>query len=130
LLILCLSLGAGTLSAEPSASTTPAAEHPDQSCRILIDPSARLTLEEVVAQLQLFQRLDSLSYRAPTTEQAIWLQINLPPYAQPHWLWFYAPRMQYLDFYLLRDTELERHVATGELRPFSARPLADRAYVF
>ena len=130
LLILCLSLGAGTLWAEPAASTTPAAEHPDQAWRILIDPSARLTLEEVVAQRQLFQRLDSLSYSAPSTDQAVWLQINLPPYSQPHWLWFYAPRMQYLDFYLLRDTELERHVSTGELRPFSARPLADRAYVF
>ncbi len=130
LLVLCLPLGVGGLWAEPASGTTPVAEDSEQSWRILIDPSARLTLEEVVAQRPLFQRLDSQSYSAPSSDQAVWLQINLPPYAQPHWLWLYAPRMQHLDFYLLRDTELERHVATGELRPFHERPLPDRAYIF
>ena len=130
LLILCLPIGVGGLWSGPAASATPMAEHADQTWRILIDPSARLTLEEVVAQRPLFQRLDGLSYSAPSSGQAVWLQVSLPAYAQPHWLWFHAPRMQQLDFYLLRDNRLERHVATGELRPPSARPLPDRAYIF
>ena len=31
---------------------------------------------------------------------------------------------------LLREGQLEQHVATGELRPVSARPLPNRAYLF
>ena len=42
----------------------------------------------------------------------------------------FAPRAQYLDFYLLRDGRLERHTATGDMRPISERPLPSRAYLF
>ena len=130
LLILWLPTGMAGLWSEPVSGAAPAADHADQTWRILVDPSARLTLEEVIAQRPLFQRLNSPSYSAPSSDHAVWLQVNLPPYAQPHWLWLYAPRMQYLDFYLLRDTELQRHDATGELRAHSTQPLLNRAYVF
>ncbi|WP_376783228.1 hybrid sensor histidine kinase/response regulator [Stutzerimonas balearica] len=101
-----------------------------QTWRMLIDRSARLSLEEVAVQRPLFQRLDARAFSAPASEQAVWLQVNLPPFAQAHWLWLYAPRMQYVDFYLLNNGQIERHTATGELRPLSSRPLPDRAYVF
>ncbi len=101
-----------------------------QTWRMLIDRSARLSLEEVAVQRPLFQRLDARAFSAPASEQAVWLQVNLPPFAQAHWLWLYAPRMQYVDFYLLNNGQIERHTATGELRPLSSRPLPDRAYLF
>ena len=98
--------------------------------RMLIDQSGRLTLDEVLSQRALFQRLEKLSYTAPASTDAVWLQVSLPTYASPHWLWVFAPRIQYLDYYLLRDGQLERHVETGELRPVESRPLPARAYLF
>lgn len=97
---------------------------------MLIDQSGRLTLEEVLTQRALFQRLDQLSYTAPASESAVWLQVSLPPYALPNWLWVFAPRVQYLDYYQLADGKLERHIETGELRPLESRPLPARAYLF
>lgn len=101
-----------------------------QNWRMLIDQSGGLTLDEVVSQRALFQRLEKLSYSAPASDRAVWLQVSLPSLTRPKWLWLFAPRVQYLDFYLLRDGQLEQHTATGELRPFSARPLPNRAYLF
>jgi len=101
-----------------------------QNWRMLIDQSGGLTLDEVVSQRALFQRLEKLSYSAPASDRAVWLQVSLPSLTRPKWLWLFAPRVQYLDFYLLRDGKLEQHTATGELRPFSARPLPNRAYLF
>lgn len=112
-------------------TTESLAEQPiSPNWRMLIDQSGRLTLEEVLTQRALFQRLDQLSYSAPASESAVWLQVSLPAYAQPHWLWTFAPRVQYLDYYQLRNGKLERHVETGELRPLGSRPLPARAYLF
>ncbi|MCW3150693.1 response regulator [Stutzerimonas stutzeri] len=130
LLLTALSpLSAQTVS-PPSfaAASTERSEPPNW--RMLVDQSGRLTLAEVMAQRPLFQRLDKLAYSAPASDDAVWLQVSLPPHTQPHWLWLFAPRVQYLDYYLLRDGELEQHVATGELRPMTSRPLPERAYVF
>ncbi|MCF7201799.1 response regulator [Pseudomonas sp. JM10B5a] len=129
-IVIALMFGLLTGHDALSAPSLEPAVDDGQSWRLLIDRSVRLTFEEVVAQRPLFQRLDKLAFSAPASDQAVWLQIKLPPAATPHWLRLYAPRMQYVDFYLLRDSTLERHVATGELRPLASRPLPDRAYLF
>lgn len=98
--------------------------------RLLVDQSGRLTLDEVLGQRSLFQRIETLSYTAPAREGAVWLQVSLPAFSQPNWLWLFAPRMQYLDFYLLQEGQLERHVETGEMRPLESKPLATRGYLF
>jgi len=49
----------------------------------LVDQSGKLTLEEVVAQRALFQRLEKLSYSAPASDRAVWLQVSLPPLTKP-----------------------------------------------
>ena len=115
----------------PAAPALPGeANSVPQNWRILVDQSGGLVLDEVLAQRALFQRLDKLAYSAPASNRAVWLQVSLPPLTRPKWLWLYAPRVQYLDFYLLRDGQLEQHHATGEQRPLSARPLPSRAYLF
>lgn len=88
-----------------------------QNWRMLIDQSGGLTLDEVVSQRALFQRLEKLSYSAPASDRAVWLQVSLPSLTRPKWLWLFAPRVQYLDFYLLRDGQLEQHTATGNRAP-------------
>ncbi|WP_336605504.1 hybrid sensor histidine kinase/response regulator [Stutzerimonas stutzeri] len=98
--------------------------------RLLIDQSGLLTLDEVLAQRSLFQRIDTRAYAAPASDNAVWLQVTLPAFVDPNWLWIFAPRVQYLDFYLLRDGQLERHVQTGGLRPLESPHLPTRAYLF
>ena len=131
---ITFSLLLAALSASPAWTADPQSGDPDTlaapTWRMLIDQSGRLTLDEVLSQRALFQRLEQLSYTAPASESAVWLQVSLPPYAQPNWLWVFAPRVQYLDYYLLAEGKLERHVETGELRPLESRPLPARAYLF
>lgn len=124
------SLAASTEPGETVAQLTESDPPTQPNWRMLIDQSGRLTLDEVVAQRALFQRIEKRSYSAPASDNAVWIQVSLPPYSEPHWLWFFAPRVQYLDFYLLRDGQLEQVVETGELRPLESRPLPARAYLF
>jgi len=121
---------ASIIQSPPSPALSAPPNSVPQNWRMLIDQSGGLTLDEVVSQRALFQRLEKLSYSAPASDRAVWLQVSLPSLTRPKWLWLFAPRVQYLDFYLLRDGQLEQHTATGELRPFSARPLPNRAYLF
>jgi len=130
LLINLIPLSAQASIVPSPASATLSADSVPQNWRLLIDQSGGLTLDEVVSQRALFQRLDKLSYSAPASDRAVWLQVSLPPLTKPKWLWMFAPRAQYLDFYLLRDGRLERHTATGDMRPISERPLPSRAYLF
>src|SRR5690606_24514205 len=115
--LLLIALGASpawTAEAQPSDQADSLAAQPiTPNWRMLIDQSGRLTLEEVLTQRALFQRLEKRSYTAPASTSAVWLQVSLPAYAQPNWLWVFAPRVQYLDYYQLRDGKLERHVETG-----------------
>ena len=73
---------AAPLSISPEA--IPATE---SNWRLLVDQSGLLTLDEVVAQRSLFQRIDKRAYAAPASENAVWLQVNLPALADPNWLW-------------------------------------------
>jgi len=116
----------------PSAGAGDSPQEDDHhpNWRLLIDESGRLSLDEVLAQRNLFQRLDKLSYTAPASDKAIWLQVSLDGDADPSWLWLFAPRVQLLDFYLLRGNQLEQHIRSGEQQPMSSRPLPARAYLF
>lgn len=131
LLLTALSVSpAWTAETQSDDPESLAAQPVSANWRMLIDQSGLLTLEEVLAQRALFQRVERQSYTAPASHGAVWLQVSLPPYAQPNWLWTFAPRVQYLDYYQLHDGKLERHVETGELRPLESRPLPARAYLF
>ena len=127
LLLLSLTLaGPATATAHTLAPELP----PEQHWHVLVDPSGRLSLDDVAAQRALFQRLDGTRYHLPGEDQAVWLHVTLPGDPAPRWLWLSAPRAEYLDFHQLRGDVAEREVLTGDLRPFASRPLATRAYVF
>lgn len=130
-LLLTLLGTAPALAFDPSSAQVGAGEERDtpQNWRILIDQSGRLSIDEVLAQRGLFQRLDETHFAAPASDAAIWLQVNLPPFMQPNWLRISAPRVEYLDYYLMRDGRLERHIETGKARSQQAR-LPSRAYLF
>lgn len=97
---------------------------------ILLDSSAQMTFDQVLAQRERFRPLDRLSFTLPASQQAIWLRVDSPPLHGPHWLWLFAPRVQQLDMYSVRDGRLEQQLNTGEARTLSSRPLPSRAYLF
>ncbi|QLF95019.1 response regulator [Pseudomonas sp. ABC1] len=101
-----------------------------QNWRILVDHSGLLSFDEVLEQRALFQRLNHQSHASPASDRAIWLQLSIPPSTTPHWISLFAPRVQYLDFYLLNGNTVERYQETGDRRPASARPLPTRSYLF
>lgn len=88
-----------------------------QNWHVLIDPSGQLSLSEVRTEQLLFKRLDSPSYTSVGGEKAVWIHAQIPPYANaPYWLWVNARHVEYLDFYLLRQGQLEQHMQSGSLR--------------
>ena len=102
----------------------------EENWSILLDKSAQLSFAEVQAQSSRFQPLDRLAFTLPASPQAIWLKVETRALSTPHWLWLFAPRVQHLDFYLVRDGALEQQLRTGEALTLSSRPLPSRAYLF
>ncbi|MBD9485516.1 response regulator [Pseudomonas sp. PDM14] len=118
-----------TLLGTPAQADTPASST-EESWSILLDESASLSFSDVTTQSSRFQPLDKRAITFPASPHAIWLHIKTPPYQAPHWLWLFAPRVQVLDYYLLRDGQLEQQLQTGESLSMNSRPLPSRAYLF
>lgn len=110
-----------------TTATTPSA---NQNWRLLRDESAQLRIADVLQRKEQFRPLAKRSFIFPASPQAVWLQVQLPAQKVPSWLWIFAPRVQYLDYYLVQDGQLVRDQHTGESRPFQERPLPSRSYLF
>ncbi|OEC34247.1 Signal transduction histidine kinase [Pseudomonas cuatrocienegasensis] len=96
---------------------------------MFIDRSAQMQLDDVRALRNQFSPLDKLAFTFPPSQHAVWLRVDINTSSAPTWLWLFAPRVQYLDYYLLRDGQLETTTHTGEALPLSSRPLPSRAYL-
>ena len=114
------------LALTATANTAPTGTH---SWSYLVDARASLGLEEVRAQRQQFKPLSKQSFTFPPSDHAVWLRAEFAPQQQPAWLWIFSPRVQYLDYYLLRDGQLEQNLHTGEAMPLDSRPLPSRFYL-
>ncbi|MFP6849688.1 MAG: response regulator [Pseudomonas sp.] len=116
----CLSMANADEQSAPSRAT-------DWS--ILVDKSANIAVEDAHSMQAQFTPLSKKSFTFPPSEQAIWLHANITGQTAPSWLWVFAPRVQYLDYYLLRNGQIEQSLHTGEALPLSARPLPSRSYL-
>ncbi|TBV08510.1 hybrid sensor histidine kinase/response regulator [Phytopseudomonas dryadis] len=96
---------------------------------MFVDADAQMDLDEVRAQRNQFLPLDKLAFTFPLSQQAVWLRFDVQAHHAPYWLWIFAPRVQYLDYYLLQDGQIEQSTHTGESMPLSSRPLPSRAYL-
>jgi len=120
-----------TQAALPAISpSTITRTNPDLQWKILRDDSAHLKIGDVLQRKQQFFPLDKHSFIYPASTQAVWLQAQLPAQRSPSWLWIFAPRVQFLDYYLFQDGQLQKELHTGESRPFQERPLPSRSYLF
>lgn len=97
---------------------------------VFFDRDGDLKLQDVIERRELFSPLERRSLDLPASDQAVWLQVPIPAHHEPRWLWLFGPRIEYLDFYLLKNGHLERQRETGALRPLSSRPYASSAYLF
>jgi len=97
---------------------------------IFFDQGGHLRLEDVTDRRELFSPLDRRSLTLPASDQAVWLQVPIPAHAEPRWLWMFGPRIERLDFYLLKGGNLEQKLETGAVRPLDSRPYASSSYLF
>ena len=95
----------------------------------LVDGSADLGIDQVQARQQQFEVLDRLALTFAPGREAVWLRAEIPAQREPTWLWLMAPRVQFLDIYLMRDGALERSVNTGQALPPTSRGLPSRFYL-
>lgn len=116
------------LAQQVQAAPTPSAIN--QHWALLLDETAQMSFAEVQAQSSRFQPLDRQAFTLPASSQAIWLRADIPALETPHWLWLFAPRVQYLEYHLVRDGVLEQQLQTGEELTLSSRPLPSRSYLF
>jgi len=96
---------------------------------VFVDDSAQLNLDDVRSRRNQFLPLDDLAFTYPPSEKAVWLRFDVPEHQAPYWLWLFAPRVQFLDYYLLNGALIEQTVHSGESMPMSSRPLPSRAYL-
>lgn len=123
---------AASSNSEATQALSPAVPHGPHTSQwnVLRDESAQLRLADVLQRKQQFFPLDKHSFIYPVSAQAVWLQVQLPAQERPSWLWIFAPRVQFLDYYLVLDGQLRKELHTGESRPFQERPLPSRSYLF
>ncbi|TBU76289.1 hybrid sensor histidine kinase/response regulator [Pseudomonas daroniae] len=126
-LLVGLLLAGACLSstAAPQRVTTPYAS----GWSVFIDDGAQMDLNDVRSRRNQFLPLDNLAFTYPQSQKAVWLRFDVPEHQAPYWLWVFAPRVQFLDYYLLQGTQVEQSVHTGESMPLNSRPLPSRAYL-
>ena len=96
-----------------------------------IDDSHALTLEQVLAQPQLFTPPPSTYATLGVRKEAVWLRIPVERSAQasPRWvLDINYAALNRVDAYVLVDGRVIGHTLLGNQQPFSARPLASRSH--
>ena len=96
-----------------------------------IDDSHALTLEQVLAQPQLFTPPPSTYATLGVRKEAVWLRIPVErsANASPRWvLDIDYPALNRVDAYVLVDGRVIGHTVLGNQQPFSARPLASRSH--
>lgn len=114
-----------------AASVGQAAPHPEPMLRwsLLEDPGNQLGLDEV--RDAVFTPLQSADFSRSPSSGALWLHASLPPLAESHWLWLFAPKAQEVQYYLLEDGQVTSHITSGERHPHQARvKRAGQAYFF
>ena len=111
------------------------------SAWVLRDPSQALTFEQVLAPAQQARFAPVAATATPThfglTQDAIWLRLdfragpNTPANVSPDWLLEVGfPLLDEVAVYQTGPDGAVQHTATGRTRPFSARPVAHRHFVF
>lgn len=141
LALLCACLTLARAQEQDSTRVTDETDSVDlsKSAWVLRDPEGQLTFEDVQVPVQQARFLPVSPGATPThfglTRDAVWLKLVLQASPEdagsPDWLLEVGfPLLDHVTFF---DTSAEGHprvVETGRMRPFEARPVAHRHFVF
>lgn len=98
---------------------------------VLFDPSRRLTIRDVVAAFDRFERPLKAHATLGISSDPVWVHVpvQVDERSGGHWVLDvdYSP-LEAVDMYALADGEVIHHAALGSSRPFASRPLQSRTY--
>ncbi|MGO1460876.1 MAG: EAL domain-containing protein [Marinobacter sp.] len=121
LLVLLLPLAFTGQAAEPSRA--PNVEF------LRLEPGTELSPAEAAA-LKNWQRLESNSPNFGYTQDTVWFRFNIPANSTIDLLEVAYAHLDYIAFYLIENGELTNTIITGDLYPFTQRPILNRHFLF
>jgi diguanylate cyclase len=96
-----------------------------------IDSKESLNIQAAIAQPELFTPTQALDGALGSQKNPVWLRIPIRVSAggDPHWIVDvdYQPITK-LDFFLVRESQIEQSASMGNVRAFELRPLKSRSY--
>lgn len=105
---------------------------------VLLLPYAQL-LEDIEGQLSWQQALNSNAWSDITnkdlnlgiTQSSYWFKVRIKYSSdQTRMFQIHYPLLDYVDFYLIAQNQLIKHIATGDARAFNSREVVDKDFVF
>lgn len=120
-LVILLGVCAPSLAADPSY--TPDIDY------LRIAPDAQITPIQALAS-DNWQALDEASPNFGYIKDTIWLRFPILGDPAIDLLEVRYPQLDQLDFFLIQDGSITRHVRTGDSFPFAERPILHRYFLF
>lgn len=100
-----------------------------QYAQILEDARGELTWQQAQAS-HAWETVDSPNLKLGMSESAFWFRLQVKYIeAQTRLFQIRYPLLDFVDFYLLQDGLLIKHVETGDSRPFNTRDVKNKNFV-
>lgn len=100
-----------------------------QHAQILEDVHAELTWPQALASND-WKVIDSPNLKLGMSESAFWFRVQVKYIeAQTRLFQIRYPLLDFVDFYLLQDDVLIKHIETGDSRPFNSRDIKNKNFV-
>jgi signal transduction histidine kinase len=97
--------------------------------KILEDSQGELTWQQVMAS-DAWAPIETPDLNLGITKSSFWFKTKVQ-YIENHTRFFEIryPLLDYVDFFILKDNQLIKHVETGDSRPFNSRELKNKNFV-
>ena len=103
--------------------------HLQSAVELLEDVNAELTWQQALAN-NAWLSSETTDLNLGVSNSAFWFKVQVKYIgAQARVFQIRYPLLDYVDFFLLQDNHLIKHVATGDARPFNSRELKDKNFV-
>lgn len=123
LLTLLPLLGVCTFSHAADTSYIPNIDY------LRISPDTQITPRQAITS-DNWQKLGEASPNFGYINDTIWLRFDITGGIAINLLEVRYPQLDQIDFYLIRNDKITRHLATGDRFPFAQRPILHRNFLF
>jgi EAL domain-containing protein (putative c-di-GMP-specific phosphodiesterase class I) len=94
-----------------------------------VSPDAPITPRQALTS-DSWQTLGKTSPNFGYINDTVWLRFDIPGGISINLLEVRYPQLDQIDFYLVRDGRITRHLASGDRFPFAQRPIIHRNFLF